>query len=90
MLMKNVMAVAFLATSFSASAMAQGYDFRQQAEALCMNDVLTLCSAYVPDEGQIMACMQARRAQLTPPCRKIFMAGMRQQRQQSQRQQTAD
>ena len=85
-MMTRLMAAALLAASVSSSAMAQNYDYRQQAETLCMNDVMTLCSAYVPDEGQIKACMQARRAQLSPPCRKVFLAGMRQQRQQRRQQ----
>ena len=83
-MMKRLAAAALLAASASTAALAQTFDYREQAQTLCMNDVMTLCSAYVPDEGQIMACMQARRAQLSPPCRKVFVAGMRQQRLQRQ------
>ena len=50
---------------------------RQEAQAVCMNDAMTLCAEFVPDEDQIMACMQQRRAQLSPPCRQVFDAGMK-------------
>lgn len=37
-------------------------------EAACMNDAMTYCSAYVPDEGRIAACLQQNRARISPAC----------------------
>ena len=72
--------VASSTTAFAAATENAEY-YREQAQTLCFNDVLTLCSNYIPDETQIMACMRARRTQLSSPCRKVFEAGMRQHRQ---------
>lgn len=54
--------------------------YRQQAQEACMMDVMNLCAAYVPDEGQITSCMAAKRSQLSAPCRKAFDVGLRQTR----------
>ena len=59
--------------------------FREQAQAVCMEDVMSLCSEFVPDEDQIMGCMQTRRAQLSPPCRQIFDTGMKARRRTRQK-----
>ncbi len=37
-----------------------------------MNDAMRLCSAYIPNETQISACMEAKRTELTPGCRAFF------------------
>ena len=50
---------------------------RQQAEHLCYDDVQKLCSADIPDETRITACMKVHRAQLSPGCRKVFDAGIK-------------
>ena len=50
---------------------------RQEAEHLCYSDVQKLCSADIPDEAKITACMERSRAQLSAPCRKVFDAGIK-------------
>ena len=59
--------------------------FRDQAQAVCMEDVMNLCSEFVPDEDQIMGCMQTRRVELSPPCRQIFDTGMKAHRKARQK-----
>ena len=43
---------------------------------------MNLCADFIPDEDQIMVCMQTRRAQLSGPCRQIFDTGMKARRKQ--------
>jgi hypothetical protein len=42
------------------------------AEAACTPDVFRLCSAYIPSEGKIVACLIRNKTKLSPACRKIF------------------
>lgn len=46
-----------------------GTDVEQQA---CTPDVFSLCSAYVPDEGPIVACLKSKRVQLSPACAQVL------------------
>ena len=71
-----IAALAGLSTPIATRAADETY-YRQVAQEACMGDVLTLCSAYVPDETSIMACMAQRRRDLSAPCRKAFDVGMR-------------
>lgn len=45
---------------------------RAQAEAVCRDDALRLCSEAIPDETAILACMRPKRAQLSASCRAVF------------------
>lgn len=61
----------------SAKMMSEKERMRAQAEHLCYGDVQKLCSADIPDEGRIAACMKTHRARLSPGCRKVFDSGMK-------------
>jgi hypothetical protein len=41
----------------------------QSARQACTPDALRLCSDYIPDVAKITACMRAKSAQLSEPCR---------------------
>ena len=45
---------------------------RGTAEAACTPDVFRLCSAQIPDEKRIVACLKQNTARLSPACRKVF------------------
>lgn len=45
---------------------------RQADENACRPDVFRLCQAFIPDEGRIVACLTAKRVQLSPACRTVF------------------
>jgi len=49
-----------------AQAAAQGTPEQQQA---CTPDAMRLCSEFVPDVTKISACMNRKRAELSPACR---------------------
>lgn len=44
------------------------------AETLCRGDAMRLCMSEIPDRERITACMQRRKAELSPGCRSIFKA----------------
>jgi hypothetical protein len=46
----------------------------KEEQDACTPDVMRLCSAYVPDETLIVACLNRNHAKLSPSCRKV-MAG---------------
>lgn len=66
------------------AALAQGYDpdrmasppsqGDQKAREACTPDVMRLCNDYIPDVPQIVACLKAQRANLSPACGEIFAA----------------
>jgi hypothetical protein len=41
-------------------------------QAACEPDVHRLCDRFIPDEGQIVACLRAEKAQLSPACKTVM------------------
>jgi len=64
--------VAALAMSGSGAAMAQGTMQQQNA---CQPDVFRLCSSYIPNVGEIVACLRGNEARLSGPCRQVMFSG---------------
>jgi hypothetical protein len=58
------------------SAAAQGDDAARQA---CTPDAMRLCSDFIPDVAKVTACMHAKSAQLSEPCR-VAMRGFGKER----------
>lgn len=50
-------------------ALAQGTAQEQDA---CRPDVFRLCSSYIPDVNNIVACLRAREPQLSPACHDVM------------------
>jgi len=46
----------------------------QQEQEACTPDVFRFCSAQIPDEGRIVACLNRHLVKLSPACRAV-MAG---------------
>jgi hypothetical protein len=53
-------------------AMAQGTQAQRDA---CTGDAMRLCGEHIPDAGRTGACLNAKRAQLSPACRAVFSGG---------------
>lgn len=66
MLVRTTIAVTFLAYAHQAQA--------SEAEAahLCQGDAFRLCLSEIPDRERITACMQRRKAELSPRCKTVF------------------
>ncbi len=79
--MQCAAALAAVLFSFSAGAVAardlSQRDYSNDEQTLCQPDVFRLCNDAVPDEDRIIACMRARRTQLSPECRKVFDVGIK-------------
>jgi hypothetical protein len=54
------------------SAAAQGTDAERQA---CTPDAMRLCQDAIPDVAKVTACMKAKYAQLSQPCRLAMASG---------------
>jgi hypothetical protein len=44
----------------------------QDEQRACTPDVFRLCSAAIPNERRIVACLKSNRTRLSPACRKVF------------------
>ena len=64
----SVLAVAWLCTG-ATKLPERGTAEEQEA---CTPDVFRLCSAEIPDEPQILACLESKREQLSPACGKVI------------------
>ena len=53
----------------AASAQHQG---SMEDQIACTGDVYRLCSAFVPDEDKIVACLERNVPNLSPGCKKVF------------------
>lgn len=43
-----------------------------QERAACTADVFRLCNSEIPNVGRVIACMKAKRADLSPACRLVL------------------
>ncbi len=71
MLVRTIFAVALIAYAHQTQA--------SEAEAanLCRGDAFRLCLSEIPDRARITACMQRRKAELSPGCKTVFNAPAR-------------
>jgi hypothetical protein len=53
------------------AALAQGTMAEQDA---CRPDVFWLCGSYIPDVGQIVACLRGNEARLSEACHQVMFA----------------
>jgi hypothetical protein len=72
MLSKAVLlSVLVLALGMPGLANAQDRGSAEDQQA-CEPDVHRLCDQYIPDEGQIVACLRKERRHLSPACAKVM------------------
>lgn len=67
-----VAVVAAMSVSTLALARSRSPTLREQQEAACSNDAITLCREEVPDEAKVTVCMEQKFSQLSPACAKMF------------------
>ncbi len=68
----RVLLVAVFALSTMAGARA--FEVTDQQRAACTPDAFRLCSSEMPDANRVAACMIAKQASLSVPCRAVFAA----------------
>jgi hypothetical protein len=64
-----ISALLLLAEIGGSSALAQGTMAQQDA---CRPDVFRLCGNYIPDVGQIVACLRGNESRLSEPCHEVM------------------
>ena len=52
------------------------YNITPEEQAACQVDATTLCGHVFPDQDALIACMRSNAPNLTPLCRKTFLAGL--------------
>jgi hypothetical protein len=72
-----LVAVVLGVSAEAASARDFNRNYTTDEQTLCQPDVFRLCNDDVPDQDRIIACMEAHRASLSPPCRKVFDVGLK-------------
>lgn len=65
----KLIAAALLSVTLGGTAFAQGTMAQQNA---CRGDVFRLCANYIPDVGQIVACLRGNEAQLSDACHSVM------------------
>ena len=55
------------------------------AQERCTEDVMRLCSEFVPDADRIVACLKAKRRQLSDSCRTALQPAGREKRKRRAR-----
>ena len=60
----------FLIVAVASPAFAQSHS-QKDAEA-CTPDVFKLCSEFIPNEQNIVACLTKKKRQLSPACYQVF------------------
>jgi hypothetical protein len=51
-----------------------GHAYTPEEQAACQPDAFRLCGSEIPNIDRVTACMVARRAQLSPECKRYFRA----------------
>jgi hypothetical protein len=65
----KLIAATLLSATIGGTAFAQGTMAQQDA---CRSDVFRLCSSYIPDVGQIVACLRGNEPQLSEACHSVM------------------
>ena len=58
--------------SLSIVASARAFEVTEEQREACTPDAFRLCSSEIPDVSRVAACMAAKKASLSPPCRAVF------------------
>lgn len=79
--MKAIAAVALASVTLALTTPAFAeYKGTAEAQQACTPDAFRLCGQFIPDAGQIAACLARQKARLSPGCRQVFASGSRHHR----------
>ncbi|MBB4198864.1 hypothetical protein CCR94_09305 [Rhodoblastus sphagnicola] len=68
----KAIALAVLASATLATPALADYRGSAQAQEACTPDVFRLCGDFIPDAGQIAACLARQKTNLSPACQMVF------------------
>ena len=67
-----VAALLFLTFALTNASSAFAHSGTKEEQDACTPDVMRICSAYVPDEARIVACLNRNLRKLSPECRAVM------------------
>ena len=67
----KIIGAALIVLTLGGAAFAQGTMTQEDA---CRPDVFRLCGSYIPDVGQIVACLHGNEARLSEACHQVMFA----------------
>jgi hypothetical protein len=67
--------IAFSLVALSAIPLSADAASRDEQEKACRGDAMHFCSAEIPNEDKITACMKQHVAELSPACKAMFKEG---------------
>jgi hypothetical protein len=69
----RTLALGVALAAFSAAALPNaGHAYTPEEQAACQPDAFRLCGSEIPNIDRVTACMVAKRAQLSPECKRFF------------------
>jgi hypothetical protein len=71
-LLKTTASLLAFATTAIALQTSPGLAFSPEAQQMCSDDAMRLCSSEIPDIPRITACMVRKKAQVSPGCRAVM------------------
>lgn len=69
MKMRTVLALASLTAAISCGAFLGPVFAEESGQQACMQDAMSVCSAYIPDRERVASCLISNRARISPACR---------------------
>ena len=73
LLRMNLIAIAVVAATIGGRGAAVAQGTMQQQNA-CEPDVFRLCGNYIPNVGEIVACLRGNEARLSQPCHQVMFS----------------
>ncbi len=70
--MRNIGILALGAALIVAALPRASHAYTPEEQAACQPDAFRLCGSEIPNIDRVKACMLARRAQLSPECKRFF------------------
>lgn len=70
----SIAAVAVLAATASGGSGVAFAEGTMQQQNACRPDVFRLCGSYIPNVGEIVACLRGNEARLSEPCRQVMFS----------------
>jgi hypothetical protein len=71
----GILALGMTLAALSVAALpSAGHAYTPEEQAACQPDAFRLCGSEIPNIDRVTACMLAKRAQLSPECKRYFRA----------------
>ncbi|HEX3936156.1 MAG TPA: hypothetical protein VHX43_01525 [Xanthobacteraceae bacterium] len=69
MKMRTVLALASLTVAISCGPLLGPVLAEESGQQACMQDAMSVCSAYIPDRERVATCLISNRSRISPACR---------------------